>query len=253
MQDFLDIEPRPGKPREQGLTQVLDRGLTAAEVDSLFEVAGDYIDMVKLGWGTSYVTNRLERKLERYRSLGVPVVLGGTLSEIAIAQGRLDAYREWLREHGFTHVEVSDGTFKLPLERKIEVIESLASEFTVLAEVGEKDPHALVAPYRWVREIEAALEAGASLAVTEARETGNAGVFRPSGELREGLIEEIVERIDPARLLFEAPLKEHQVWFIERFGRDVNLGNIAPQDAIPLETLRLGLRADTARKLLPGE
>lgn len=250
MQDFLDIEPRPGKPREQGLTQILDRGLSLAEMDGLFELAGDYIDLVKLGWGTGYVTACIERKLDRYRALGVPVVVGGTLSEIAIAQNRLDAYREWLREHQFSHVEVSDGVMPLPRERKLEIIETLAAEFTVLAEVGEKDPHALVAPYRWVREIEESLAAGAWRVVTEARESGTAGMFRPSGELREGLVEEIADRIDPGKLIFEAPLKEHQVWFIERFGREVNLGNIAPDDAIGLETLRLGLRADTARKLL---
>jgi phosphosulfolactate synthase len=253
VQDFLDIVPRAGKPREQGLTQILDRGSTVAEIDGLFELAGDYIDLVKLGWGTSYVTSGLESKLELYRRLDVPVVVGGTLSEIAIAQDRLDQYRGWLHDHGLTHVEVSNGTIPIPKERKLEIVEMLAREFTVLVEVGEKDPHALVAPYRWVTEIEESLEAGAWRVVTEARESGTAGVFRPSGELREGLIEEIVARIEPAKLLFEAPLKEHQVWFIERFGRDVNLGNVAPNDVIPLETLRLGLRADTAAKLLFGE
>jgi phosphosulfolactate synthase len=253
VETFLDIKPRPGKPREQGLTQVLDRGLSIAEMDGLFEMAGDYVDLVKLGWGTSYVTAGLERKLERYRELGVPVVVGGTLSEIAIGQGRLDRLRSWLSDHGITHVEVSSGILPISREEKLRVVEQLAGEFTVLVEVGEKDPQALVAPYRWVREIEESLEAGAWRVVTEARESGTAGVFRPSGELREGLIEEIADRVDPERLIFEAPLKEHQVWFIERFGRDVNLGNVAPQDVIPLETLRLGLRADTTRKLLFGE
>lgn len=250
MQDFLDIDPRPAKPRDQGLTMMLDRGLSPVEVDGLFEMAGDYIDLVKLGWGTGYVTANLDRKLETYRELGVPVMVGGTLSEIAIAQNRVDDYSGWLRERGFTHVEVSDGTLDISRERKLEVIEQLAAEFTVLAEVGEKDPNALVAPYRWVREIEEDFAAGAWRVVTEARESGTSGVFRPSGEIREGLIEEIADRIDPTRLIFEAPLKENQVWFIERFGRDVNLGNVAPADVIPLETLRLGLRADTARKLL---
>lgn len=253
VEDFLDIQPRTGKPREHGLTQVLDRGLSVAEIDGLFELAGDYIDLVKLGWGTSYVTKDLEGKLQRYRDLGVPVVVGGTLTEIAIAQGRLEAYRDWLRDRGITHVEVSSGILPMPKEEKLRVIEQLAAEFTVLAEVGEKDPNALVAPYRWVQEIEESFQAGAWRVVTEARESGTAGVFRPSGELREGLIEEIADRIDPASLIFEAPLKEHQVWFIERFGQDVSLGNIAPRDVIPLETLRLGLRADTARKLLLGE
>lgn len=250
MEDFLDIEPRPGRPRSTGLTSVMDRGLSAAQVDGLLETAGPYIDLVKLGWGTGYVSGGLEPKLARYAEAGVPVVIGGTLTEIAVAQDRLEPYCDWMRAHGIEHVEISDGIFAMSRERKRELISSLAGEFTVLAEVGEKDPHALVAPYRWVQEIEQDLEAGAGWVITESREAGNAGVFRPSGELREGLIEEIAERIDPARLIFEAPLKEHQVWFIERFGPDVNLGNIAPEDVIPLETLRLGLRADTARGLL---
>jgi phosphosulfolactate synthase len=250
VQDFLDVAPRPPKPREQGLTQVLDRGLSVPEVEGLLELAGDYIDLVKLGWGTSYVTRGLEKKLAAYRAGDVPVVLGGTLSEIAISQDRLDAYRGWLREHDIRHVEISSGTVAIPLDRKLEIVRELAREMTVIAEVGEKDPNALVAPYRWVSEIEQSLEAGAWRVVTEARESGHAGVFRPSGELREGLIEEIAASVDPEQLIFEAPLKEHQVWFIERFGRDVNLGNVAPADVIPLETLRLGLRADTAGKLL---
>ncbi|MGI8631210.1 MAG: phosphosulfolactate synthase [Solirubrobacterales bacterium] len=250
MQGFLDIEPRPARPRDRGLTSLLDKGLTISQVDGLLESAAGHVDLVKLGWGTGYVTAGLEAKLDRYRAADIPVYLGGTLTEIAIAQGRLDDYRRWLTDHRITHIEVSEGTLDLDRGHVLEVISSLAADFTVLAEVGEKDPQAIVAPYKWVREIEENLEAGARWVVTEARETGTSGVFRPSGELREGLIEEIVNRVDPARLLFEAPLKAHQVWFIERFGRDVNLGNIAPEEAISLETLRLGLRADTTRQLL---
>jgi len=252
MQEFLDLEPRAGKPREAGLTAVLDRGLSLAGIDSLFESAGEYVDLVKLGWGTGYVCGDLEAKLARYRELEAPVVMGGTLFEVAEAQGRLDGYLDFLREHGIAHIEVSDGVLPMDLERKLELIAQLAGEFTVLAEVGEKDPDALVAPFRWVSEIERALEAGAAWVITEARESGTAGVFRPSGELREGLVEEIVARIDPGRLIFEAPLKENQIWFVRRFGRDVNLGNVAPEDVVPLETLRLGLRADTALLLLDG-
>lgn len=250
MEDFLDVAARSPKPREQGLTSVLDRGLSVSAVEGLAEVAGEYVDLVKLGWGTGYVTSVLERKLERYRANGVPVVMGGTVTEIAIAQGRLDAYRSWLERRGLRHVEVSSGTIEIARDRRLEVIADLAADFTVLAEVGEKDPHALVAPYRWVSEIEENLEAGAWRVITESRETGTAGVFRPSGELREGLIEEISARIEPQRLLFEAPHKDHQVWFIERFGPDVNLGNIAPDDVLALETLRLGLRAETTSSLL---
>jgi len=248
--NFLDIEPRQGKPRETGLTSVIDHGIPLTEVDGLIEVAGAFVDLVKLGWGTGYVSAGVERKIARYLERGVPVVIGGTLTEIAISQGRLEPFCDWLRSQSVTYVEVSAGTLDIPRERKLEVIGALAGEFTVLSEVGEKDPHAVVAPYRWVREIEEDLAAGAAKVITESRESGNAGVFRPSGELREGLIEEIAERIDPGKLIFEAPLKEHQVWFIERFGADVNLGNIAPGDVIGLETLRLGLRADTAEQML---
>lgn len=247
MQDFLELPAREQKPRRRGLTHVLDRGLNIAEIDGLVETAGAYVDIVKLGWGTGYVTGNLESKVKRYQGHGIPVVVGGTLGEIALARGKFDAFCDWLRELGLTHIEISDGAIELPRKRKLALIEGLATagEFTVLSEVGSKDPDALVAPYRWVRDIKQELEAGADHVILEARESGNAGVFRPNGEVRMGLIEEIEQDIDPDKLIFEAPLKHQQVWFIEHFGSDVNLGNIGPGDVIALETLRLGLRADT--------
>ena len=243
--DFLTLPERAAKPRQIGLTHVLDKGESLAEIDGLFAACGDYVDIVKLGWGTSYVTRNLRDKLALYASLGVPVVLGGTLMEVAISQGRIDDYRRWVTELGLTHVEVSDGSIVLDHDDKLALIASLAKDFTVLSEVGSKDTTAVVAPYRWVQAIETELEAGAWKVITEARESGTAGLYRPDGEIRTGLVDEIVHSIDPTRLLFEAPQKAQQVWFIKMFGPNVNLGNIHPDEVIPLETLRLGLRSDT--------
>jgi phosphosulfolactate synthase len=242
---FLDLPARSVKPREQGITHVLDRGLAVAEVDGLVEVAGPAVDIVKLGWGTALATANLEPKLARYREHGIPVVLGGTLTELAIAQRRVDGLVDWLRELGLGHVEVSDGTLAIDRAEKLRLIERLAAEFVVLSEVGSKDAEFIMAPYVWVEQIQAELAAGAWKVVTEARETGNAGIFRRDGEVRSGLIDEIVHAVDPGRLLFEAPRKDQQVWFLRQFGPEVNLGNIPPDEVLSLETLRLGLRSDT--------
>jgi phosphosulfolactate synthase len=241
----LDLPARAVKPRDQGITHVLDKGLSIAEVDGLVEVAGDSVDIVKLGWGTALATANLEPKLERYRAHAIPVVLGGTLTEIAIQQGKVDEVVAWLDRLEIRHVEVSDGTITLAPERKRELIAQLAERFTVLSEVGSKDATHVMAPYRWVEQIEAELEAGAWKVICEARESGTAGIARLDGELREGLIDEIAHAIDPGRLVFEAPQKDQQVQLLKRFGPDVNLGNIAPADVLPLETMRLGLRSDT--------
>src|SRR3954447_25671749 len=246
MAGLFDLPPRSAKPRATGLTHVLDRGLSLAQVDGLVEVAGDSVDIVKLGWGTAVATGNLEPKLARYRDHGIPVVLGGTLTELAIHQGRIDGLVGWLRELGMQHVEVSDGTITLEPSEKRALIGQLAGEgFTVLSEVGSKDSEMIMAPYRWVEQIEAELEAGAWKVIAEARESGTAGIYRPTGEIRQGLIDEITHAIPSERLLFEAPQKEQQVYLIRRFGPDVNLGNIAPDDVLALETLRLGLRSDT--------
>jgi phosphosulfolactate synthase len=244
--NFLELPRRSEKPREQGITHVLDRGLSLTQVDGLVEVAGDYVDLVKLGWGTALATQNLQAKLERYRELGIPVVLGGSLTELAIAQGRLDRLVAWVKELGLSHFEISDGTIMLESRRKIDLIRELAEDFTVLSEVGSKDDTgAITPPYLWVEQMLEELEAGAWKVIAEGRETGTAGIFRPSGEVREGLIDEIVHAVDPDRILFDAPRKEQQVWFVHRFGADVSLGNIPPGEVLPLETLRLGLRSDT--------
>ncbi len=243
--DFLSLPARPSKPREKGIAHVIDKGLTLAGVEGLLDSCADLIDIVKLGWGTSYVTRNLRDKLALYESAGVPVVLGGTFWEVCFVQQKLDDWRRWVDELGLRHVEVSDGTISIPHDTKLEHIDTLSQEFVVLSEVGSKDLQTVIAPFRWVELIEAELRAGAWKVITEARETGTAGIFRGDGEVRMGLIDEIVHAVDPDRLLFEAPQKAQQVWFIQKFGPNVNLGNIPPDEVIPLETLRLGLRADT--------
>ena len=243
--DFLDLPERPVKPRETGLTHVIDIGLSPRDAASLMEIAADHIDLVRLGFGSAYVTGALQEKVDLYRGHGVPVALGGTMTELAWLQRRVDGLTAWLKELGVEHVEVSSGSVAIPSEEKAELIRTLAADFTVYAEVGEKDPDAIMAPYRWVELIQEALDAGASKVVCEGRASGDAGLYRRDGEPRTGLLDEVVHSIDFHRLIFEAPQRHQQVWFIEHLGHDVNLGNIRPDDVIPLETLRLGLRADT--------
>jgi phosphosulfolactate synthase len=250
---FLDVPARPPKPRATGLTHVIDKGMSLPEIEGLFDTAGDFVDIVKLGWGTSYVTRNLEKKIALYRSFETPVVCGGTLFEAAVARGRVDEYRRWLVDNRLSHVEVSDGTIDLPRERKLELIAELSRDFVVLSEVGSKDAEVVYAPYQWVEWIRDDLDAGAWKVITEGREGGNAGIYRPSGDMRTGLIDEIVHGIDVADVVFEAPGAPAQAWFVKRFGPDVNIGNVPPDEVIPLETLRLGLRSDTLREVLLGE
>lgn len=246
MKDLLQLPPRASKPRQEGITHVLDRGLSIAEIDGLVEVAGDYVDLVKLGWGTAVATGNLEAKLARYRDHGIPVMFGGTLTELAIAQNRLDRLVAWLHELDIEYVELSDGTINIEHDRKLELISRLSQEFTVLSEVGSKDDTRIMAPFRWVQQIESELEAGAWKVIAEARESGTVGIFRHDGEVRMGLIDEIVHAVAAERILFEAPRKDQQVWFVRRFGPDVNLGNITADEVLSLETIRVGLRSDTA-------
>ena len=237
-----------GLSRDGGLTHVLDKGLGPRAWEDVLETSGAYIDIVKLGWGTAFVTAGLERKLEVLREK--PVVIGGTFFEVVYAKGQLDDYKRWLGELGITHVEISDGTVEIPRERKLELIEDFARDFTVLSEVGSKDSEVVFAPYEWVVWIKEERDAGAWKVITEAREGGTAGIFRPSGEMRTGLVDEIAHSIDFHDLVWEAPTKASQAWFIKHFGPEVNLGNIPPDEVIPLETLRLGLRGDTLKEVL---
>jgi len=219
-----------------------------AEVDGLLEVAGDSVDVVKLGWGTALVTGNLREKLDRYARHDIPVVLGGTLTELAIRQGRTEGLVAWLQELGLRHVEISDGTITIEPAVKRELIERLARDFVVFAEVGSKDTDFIMAPYIWVEQIESDLQAGAWKVIAEARESGTAGIYRANGEVRTGLIDEIAHAVDPDRIIFDAPQHRQQVWLLERFGSECNLGNIAPADVLSLETLRLGLRSDTLER-----
>jgi len=227
--------------------------MSVAEVDSLLEVSSAIVDLVKLGWGTAVVTPNLDAKLERYAQAGIPVVLGGTLTELAIRQGRVEGLVDWMRELGLRHVEVSDGTIALEPEVKEHLIRTMsAAGFTVLSEVGSKDTDFIMPPYVWVEQIERDLAAGAWKVIAEARESGTAGIYRATGEPRTGLIEEIAHAVDPERLIFEAPRREQQVWLLRHFGTECNLGNIAPADVLSLETLRLGLRSDTVERFALG-
>jgi phosphosulfolactate synthase len=250
---FLDLPARASKPRHNGLTHVLDKGLNLRDIEGLFDTAGDYVDIVKLGWGTSYVTRNLEKKIALYRSFGTPVVCGGTLFEAVVARGKLEEYKSWLLDQRFSHVEISDGAIEIPRERKLELIAEFAQDFTVLSEVGSKDADVNYAPYLWVQWSKEELEAGAWKVITEARESGTAGIFRPTGELRTGLVDELTHELDVGDLIFEAPTKAAQAWFVKHLGPEVNLGNIPPEEVIPLETLRLGLRADTIEEMLLSE
>jgi phosphosulfolactate synthase len=243
---FLELPERSAKPRQVGITHVIDRGLSIADVDGLIEVAGNSVDLVKLGWGTALATGNLERKLARYREHGIPTVLGGSLTELAIAQDRLGQLVEWVKSLEIAYFEISDGTIALEHDRKLEMIAQLAEDFTVLSEVGSKDDTgAITPPYIWVEQMSKELEAGAWKVIAEGRESGTAGIFRPTGEVREGLIAEIVHGIDQDSILFDAPRKDQQVWFVRRFGPDVNISNVPVGEVLGLETLRLGLRSDT--------
>ena len=239
-----------GLQRDGGLTHVLDKGLGPRGWADVLDMSGDYIDIIKLGWGTSYVTKNLEHKLEVLKEK--PVVIGGTFFEVVYVKDAFDDYKRWLTSLGLTHVEISDGTIDIPRERKLELIADFARDFTVLSEVGSKDSSVEYSADEWTQWLREELEAGAWKVITEAREGGTAGIFDSSGGMRTELISEIANVVGPANIVFEAPTKAAQAWFIKEFGASVNLGNIPPEEVIPLETLRLGLRGDTLKEVLLG-
>ncbi len=246
MQGFsLDLAPRVA-----GLTHVIDKGLGPRGWADVLETSGTYIDIVKLGWGTAYVTPNLTRKLDVLQ--GKRVVIGGTFFEAVVSRGKLDGYKSWLSELGLTHVEISDGVIDLPRERKLELIADFARDFTVLSEVGSKDSSVEYTADEWIRWLREELDAGAWKVITEAREGGTAGIFDSSGGMRTELIGEIAGAVGLEHVVFEAPTKSAQAWFVKSFGPEVNLGNIPPDEVIPLETLRLGLRGDTLKEVLLG-
>jgi phosphosulfolactate synthase len=246
MNFFLSALPeRMSKPRQSGLTMAMDKGLSHRQVEDFLSVSGDYVDVVKLGWTTSYLTPRLKDKIKIYKDAGIPLYFGGTLFEAFIIRNQFEDYLKTLDSYGVEYVEVSDGSIELPHDEKCEYIRRLAKNFTVLSEVGSKDDQKIIPPYKWIALMKAELEAGAWKVIGEAREGGNVGLFRSTGEVRSGLVEEILTQIPFEKIIWEAPQKEQQVWFIKLLGANVNLGNIAPNEIIPLETIRLGIRGDT--------
>ncbi|AKD54638.1 phosphosulfolactate synthase [Spirosoma radiotolerans] len=247
---LTQIPDRTEKPRESGLTMVMDKGLSLREVEDFLSVSAEHTDIVKLGWATSFVTPRLGEKLAIYREAGIPVYFGGTLFEAFVVRNQFDDYRRLLDKFGMEHAEVSDGSIDMNQDDKCEYIRQLATQVTVLSEVGSKDEAKIIPPYKWIQLMKAELEAGAWKVIGEAREGGTVGLFRSSGEVRQGLVEEILTQVPFENILWEAPQKEQQVWFVKLLGANVNLGNIAPHEVIPLETIRLGLRGDTFLQFL---
>jgi phosphosulfolactate synthase len=239
------IPERITKPRQKGLTMVMDKGLSLRQVEDFLETSSGYTDIVKLGWATSYVISNLKEKLALYKSAGIPVYFGGTLFEAFYIRGEFDEYRRVLDQYGMEYAEISDGSVEMESEVKCEFIRTLSQQVTVLSEVGSKDEAKIIPPYKWIKLMRMELEAGAWKVIGEAREGGNVGLFRASGEVRQGLVEEILTEIPEEKIIWEAPQKSQQVWFVKLVGANVNVGNIAPNEVISLETIRLGLRGDT--------
>jgi phosphosulfolactate synthase len=244
---FLLVPERDGKPRRRALTHILDKGLTTPALDALLWQVAELIDVIKIGWGIAYVDPTIKERVALCREAGVSTCLGGTLLEVAVSQGRLSEFRRWAVDIGVDAVEVSNGLGALSLDTKAGLVRKLSPDFLVLAEAGAKDGRVAVVAERWIAEMEADLAAGARWVIAEGRESGTVGLYHSDGTPRERLVEMINSRLPLDRVIFEAPRKAQQAWFIRRYGAHVNLGNIAPDEVLPLETLRLGLRADTAR------
>lgn len=247
------LPERSAKPRQHGLTMVMDKGLSLRQTEDFIEVGAAFTDMVKLGWSTSLVTPHLEEKLALYRSAGIPYYFGGTLFEAFLIRNQLEDYIRLIDRYKLDYVEVSDGSLTLEHDQKCALIRRMSQYATVISEVGSKDTTKIMAPYKWIALMQAELEAGSWKLIAEAREGGNVGLYRESGEVREGLVDEIMNVVPSEKIIWEAPLKSQQVWFIQLVGANVNLGNIAPNEIIPLETTRLGLRGDTFFDFLPPE
>lgn len=224
---------------------VMDKGLSLREVEDFLSTSAGHADIVKLGWATSFVTPNLKEKIALYRSANMPVYFGGTLFEAFVVRKQFDEYRKLLDRYGMEYAEVSDGSIDMNQDDKCDYIRTLATQVTVLSEVGSKDEAKIIPPYKWIQLMKSELQAGAWKVIGEAREGGTVGLFRASGEVRQGLVEEILTQVPFESILWEAPQKEQQVWFVKLLGANVNLGNIAPHEVIPLETIRLGLRGDT--------
>lgn len=247
------LPERDLKPRKNGITMMMDKGLGIKEVENFIDTNAAYTDLVKLGFGTSYLTNRLEDKIKLYHEAGLRVYLGGTLFEAFIIRGLFDEYRKVLDKYQITMAEVSDGSLTMNHDVKCNYIHQLAKDYTVLSEVGSKEEGIIIHPSKWTTMMKKELEAGSWKVIAEARESGNVGIYHRDGKTHTLLIDKIIAKINPEKIMWEAPIKSQQVWFIKSFGANVNLGNIAPNDIIPLETLRIGLRGDTFFSFLPKE
>lgn len=243
--NLSQIPERNTKPRNHGITMVMDKGLSVAEAKNFLSVCGPHTDIVKLGFGTSYVTPNLKEKIQVYQDAGIPVYFGGTLFEAFLVRNQFEDYINVCKEFGITYMEVSDGSINIPHAEKCGYIEKLTKYGTVLSEVGSKDAAHIIPPYKWIELMRAELEAGSTYVIAEAREAGNVGIYRGTGEVREGLVQEILTQIPEEKILWEAPQKAQQLYFLELIGCNVNLGNIAPNEVIPLEAMRIGLRGDT--------
>ena len=244
--DFLALPERTAKPRSRGVTHVIDRGMPIAMLESLLDLAGAHIDFVKFGWGTAYVSRHIRAKVVACREAKVQTCIGGTLLELATVQGKLREFVRWADSIGFDGVEVSEGTVELGPGIKAGLITAMARDFVVMAEVGSKDAEAPVEASAWAEQMLADLEAGASFVLAEGRESGTVGLYHPDGRVREPLVSALLERVPVDRIIFEVPSPAQQKWFVRHLGVDVNLGNISTDEVIALETLRRGLRADTA-------
>lgn len=247
MQNFplSHLPNRSAKPRQSGLTMIMDKGLSVRECEDLVSSSGEIIDIVKLGFGSSLITPNLDRKLAFFKEAGIPVYFGGTLLEAFIVRGMFDDYLDLLDKYKVEYAEVSDGSITMPHQEKCHYIERLAKRVTVISEVGSKEEGILIRPNLWIEMMQREIEAGVWKVIAEARESGTVGIFRPNGKAHVTLINKIVAKIPVERIIWETPQKSQQVYFINLFGANVNLGNIAPNEVIALESLRLGLRSDT--------
>ena len=251
--NLSQIPERFQKPRTAGITMVMDKGLSVEEAKNFMSVSHPHVDIIKLGFGTSFVTPNLKDKLEVYRSYGLPIYFGGTLFEAFLIRNQFEDYIAICKEFGVGYMEVSDGSITIPHAEKCGYIEKLTQHGIVLSEVGSKDAAHIIPPYKWIELMRAELNAGATYVIAEAREAGNVGIYRGSGEVREGLVQEILTQIPAEKIIWEAPQKAKQLYFIELIGCNVNLGNIAPTEVIPMETMRIGLRGDTFHLYLDKE
>lgn len=243
--NLSQIPDRTQKPRTYGLTMVMDKGLSINETRNFLDIAGPHVDIVKLGFGTSFVTPNLKEKIKVYQSYNMPIYFGGTLFEAFLIRNQVDDYIDVCKEFGIQYMEVSDGSITIPHSEKCGYIEKLTKHGTVLSEVGSKDATHIMPPYKWIELMRSELEAGSTYVIAEAREAGNVGIYRGSGEVREGLVQEILTQIPEEKIIWEAPQKAQQLYFFELIGCNVNLGNIAPAEVIPMEAMRVGLRGDT--------